>query len=114
MTEHNHEHDHTHEHGDVEEVDTITLIDEEGNEVLYEIIMRIDGEEAFGKQYVLVTEAGVGEDDEIEAEVYAYSFTENEDGTEGELQPVESDEEWDMIESTFETVFAEDEEAEEE
>ncbi|SJZ40594.1 Uncharacterized protein YrzB, UPF0473 family [Pilibacter termitis] len=91
MSEHNHEHD------------TITLVDNEGNEYLYEVIMRIDGSENFGKQYILVTEAGVSEDEE--SEVYAYSYTENEDGTQGELQPVETDEEWDMIEITFEAGF---------
>ena len=36
-------------------------------------------------------------------EIQAYSFTENEDGTEGDLQPIpeDSDAEWDMIEEVF-------------
>lgn len=37
------------------------------------------------------------------SEIQAYSFTENEDGTEGDLQPIpeDSDAEWDMIEEVF-------------
>ena len=42
MTEHNHDHDHEgHEH--------ITLVDEQGNETLYEILLTVDGQEEFGK-----------------------------------------------------------------
>ncbi len=38
MTEHNHDHDHEgHEH--------ITLVDEQGNETLYEILLTVDGQE---------------------------------------------------------------------
>ena len=37
MTEHNHDHDHEgHEH--------ITLVDEQGNETLYEILLTVDGQ----------------------------------------------------------------------
>ena len=47
MTEHNHDHDHEgHEH--------ITLVDEQGNETLYEILLTVDGQEEFGKNYVLL------------------------------------------------------------
>lgn len=42
---HNHEHDHEHE--------VITLVDEQGNETLFEILLTIDGREEFGKNYVL-------------------------------------------------------------
>lgn len=41
MTEHNHSHDHEgHEH--------ITLVDDQGNETLYEILLTVDGQEEFG------------------------------------------------------------------
>ena len=54
-------HDHEHEH----EKDYITLVDEEGNESLFEILLTIDGEEEFsGKQYVLLFPAGMEEDDD--------------------------------------------------
>ena len=39
----------------------------------------------------------------------AYSFTENEDGTEGDLQPIpeDSDDEWNMIEEVFNSFMEE-------
>ena len=76
---HNHDHNHDHE--------VITLVDEQGNETLFEILLTI----------------GAEEDANGEIEIQAYSFTENEDGTEGDLQPIpeDSDAEWDMIEEVF-------------
>ena len=38
---HNHDHNHDHE--------VITLVDEQGNETLFEILLTIDGREEFGK-----------------------------------------------------------------
>ena len=92
---HNHDHNHDHE--------VITLVDEQGNETLFEILLTIDGREEFGKNYVLLVPAGAEEDANGEIEIQAYSFTENEDGTEGDLQPIPeySDAEWDMIEEVF-------------
>lgn len=100
---HNHDHNHDHE--------VITLVDEQGNETLFEILLTIDGREEFGKNYVLLVPAGAEEDANGEIEIQAYSFTENEDGTEGDLQPIpeDSDAEWDMIEEVFNTFMAEEE-----
>lgn len=39
-------HDHNHDH---EERELITLVDEQGNETLFEILLTIDGKEEFGK-----------------------------------------------------------------
>ena len=64
------------------------LVDEQGNETLFEILLTIDGREEFGKNYVLLVPAGAEEDANGEIEIQAYSFTENEDGTEGDLQPI--------------------------
>lgn len=44
---HDHEHDHNHE------PDYITLVDENGNESLFQILITIDGQEEFGKNYVV-------------------------------------------------------------
>lgn len=90
---HNHEQDH----------ELITLVDENGNETLFEILLTIDGREEFGKNYVLLVPAGAEEDEAGEIEIQAYSYTENEDGTEGDLQPIpeDADAEWDMIEEVF-------------
>ena len=79
-------HDHNHDH---EERELITLVDEQGNETLFEILLTIDGKEGFGKNYVLLIPANAEEDENGEVEIQAYSFTENEDGTEGDLQPIQ-------------------------
>src|SRR5699024_8450123 len=101
MTEHTHDHDHEHEH--------ITLVDEDGNETLYEILLTIDGQEEFGRNYVLLYPAGIDEEEEEEVELQAYAYLENEDGTEGNLEQIETDKEWDMIEEVFNTFMSEEE-----
>lgn len=97
---HDHEHDHDHEN---DENRYITLVDDDGSETLYEILLTIDGQEEFGKNYVLVMPVDGAEDENGEVEIQAYSFTQNEDGTEGDLLPIpeEADEEWDLIEEVF-------------
>ncbi|MGO2100291.1 DUF1292 domain-containing protein [Vagococcus salmoninarum] len=103
-------HDHNHDHE--EDHEFITLVDEEGNEALFEILLTIDGEEEYAnKQYVLLFPAGVEEDEnEAEVELLAYEYIEGKDGTEGDLKNIETDAEWDMIEEVF-NAFVEEEEA---
>ena len=105
MTEHTHHHDYDHEH----EQEFITLVDDHGNETLFEILLTIDGQEEFGKNYVLVVPAGAEEDENGEVEIQAYAYTQNEDGTEGDLLPIpeDADAEWDMIEEVFNTFVEE-------
>jgi len=95
--EHSHDHDHDHEY--------ITVVDEEGNEDLYEILFTFESYD-FEKSYVLVFPADSGEGEEVELQ--AFSYKENEGGLEGHLYPIETDEEWDMIEEVLNT-FIEDE-----
>ncbi len=87
----------------------ITVVDENGNEQLCEVLFTFDSEE-FSKSYVLYYPIGAEEDDEEEIEIHASSFTPTEDGQDGELMPIESDEEWDMIEEMLETFLAEQDE----
>lgn len=79
--------------------DLITLIDEEGNEVLFRIHLTIDGQEQFGKDYVLLYDASTPEGEEVE--LLAYAYEQAEDEAEGKLQEIETDAEWDMIEEVF-------------
>lgn len=83
----------------------ITIIDEEGNEELFEILFTFDSED-FDKSYVLVFPAGAGDEEEVELQ--AFSYREAEGGLEGQLAPIETDEEWDMVEEVLNT-FIEDE-----
>lgn len=106
MTDHNHDHDHDHNHAhDPEQF--ITLVDAEGNEELYEILLTFESEE-HDKSYVLVYPAGATDE---EVEIYAFSYQESAGGLEGELDDIETEEEWDMIEEVL-GAFVEDEEEE--
>ena len=75
----------------------LTFIDEEGNEILCEILFTFESEE-FNKSYVLFYP--VSNEDEDDIEVMAASYVPNENG-EGDLQPIETDEEWDLIEDVL-------------
>ncbi|MFX3674465.1 MAG: DUF1292 domain-containing protein [Paenisporosarcina sp.] len=90
----------------------ITVVDDNGTEQLCEILFTFESEE-FNKSYVLYYPIGAEEDENEEIEIHASSFTPSEDGKDGELEPIETDEEWAMIEEMLNT-FLEDEEAEEE
>lgn len=85
----------------------LVYIDEEGNEVLCEILFTFDSEE-FNKSYVLFYPVGDEESEEIE--VLAASYLPLEDGTIGELNDIESDEEWQLIEETLSAFDTDDEE----
>lgn len=89
----------------------ITLVDDQGNEILYDVLLTFDSDE-FNKSYLLIAPAEAQADEDGEVEVLAYSFTQKEDGSIDEMFPVETDEEWDMIEEVFYTEFDEEDEDE--
>ncbi|WP_277584511.1 DUF1292 domain-containing protein [Psychrobacillus antarcticus] len=93
--------------------ENITIVDESGNEQLCEVLFTFESDE-FGKSYVLYYPIGAEEDENEEIEIHASSFTPNENGEDGELLPVESDTEWDMIEEMLSTFLDEQDEEEEE
>lgn len=83
--------------------DTLLLVDELGNELVARIILTFESEE-FKKSYVVYQ----FEDDE-DGEYHAASF-DPEDGDEGQLGQIETDEEWDLVEEVLESFLEEDEE----
>lgn len=97
--EHNHEHNHEHEY--------ITIFDEEGNETLHEILFTFESED-FNKSYVLVYPAGTIDEEDVELQ--AFSYTESADGTTGSLQPIETEQEWDMVEEVLNTFLLDEDE----
>lgn len=78
----------------------ITIVDESGNEQLCEVIHTFESEE-FGKSYVLYSLVGAEEDDEGQIEIFASSFVPSENGEDGELEPIETEAEWDLIEDVL-------------
>lgn len=85
------------EHND----NNITIVDENGNEQLCEVLFTFDSDK-FNKSYVLYYPMSV-EDEEEEMEIHASSFVPSEDNKDGELSPIETEEEWDMIEEMLNT-----------
>jgi uncharacterized protein YrzB (UPF0473 family) len=98
------------EHGQ----ETMTIVDENGEEHVCEVIFTFDSEE-FGKSYVLYHVLGENDvDEDEEVEIHASAFVPSEDNEDGELMPIEDDAEWEMIEEMLNTFLAEEEEDEEE
>lgn len=81
---------------------TFTVVDENGVEKEFEVVLTFKSEE-FGKSYVIYKTL-----DEESDEVFAAIFDENEkDG--GNLVQVETEEEWDMLEELLESFLDEEE-----
>lgn len=78
----------------------ITLIDDNGDETLFEILLTFDLEQ-FGKSYVVVTPQSPENDEEDELFVFAY--TPDESGEAGKLDAVEDDAEWAACEEIINT-----------
>ena len=86
--------------------ETLIVTDENGKELECIIIMTFESEE-FEKSYVVYQ---LKEDES--GEYFAASFNPD-DGEEGQLLAIETDEEWDLVEEVLEN-FLEDEEEDEE
>ncbi len=102
-----HEHNHNHEHDQDDRY--ITLIDDNGDEQLFEILFTFDSDE-FKKSYVFFYPVGENEDEEEEIDILTYAYIPTEDGGFGELLEIETEEEWDMVEEVFNTFNEEEEE----
>ncbi len=85
----------------------ITLIDDKGNEELYNVLFTFDSED-YGKSYVLLYPEGAADDDDVEIEAFAYTPDENGDASSGDLFPIEDDDEWSMVEEVLNTFLADD------
>lgn len=99
MTEHNHNHNTELNISNEEEL--LTLFDENGNEVLYRKMLEFYHPE-FKKEYVILAEEGAQSDDDM-IELIPMINEPDESGDGGKLVPIETDEEWDMIEEVVNT-----------
>jgi len=91
-----------------EEPEIIYIPDEEGNEEEFEVIMKfeVDGSD---QKYMMVVPLHP-EDEETEESEEVYAFRYEEDGDDLKLYTIENEEEWNMVEETFNTLLAEMEE----
>lgn len=85
-----------------EEPEIIYIPDEEGNEEEFEVIMKFEVDDS-DQKYMMVVPL-IGEDDE-EDEVYAFRY--EEDGDDLKLYTIEDEDEWNMVEETFNTLLGE-------
>lgn len=84
------------------EEELLTLFDEEENEVLYRKMLEFH-HPGFNKDYIILAEEGNFNDDDGEIELIPMINIPDENGDGGKFLPVETDEEWDMIEEIVNT-----------
>ena len=88
-----------------QEKQQISLVDEKGNEELYDVLFTFESDD-YGKSYILVYPAGKADDEEVNIEAYALPAGDDPmDPQGGDLQLIETDEEWEMVESVLNTLL---------
>ncbi|WP_100011907.1 DUF1292 domain-containing protein [Lentibacillus sediminis] len=93
----------------LEEKERIIIPDENGEEHLFEVLFTFDVDKT-GHSYIAVVPGEQSEDEEVE--VYAFRYEEkNKDDDDLSLFPIESDEEWEMVEEMLHTLAEEDSES---
>ncbi|KEQ22963.1 DUF1292 domain-containing protein [Paenibacillus tyrfis] len=91
-----------------EEPEIIYIPDEEGNEEEFEVIMKFEVDDS-DKKYMMVVPVDADEESD---EVYAFRY--EEDGDDLQLYTIEDEEEWNIVEETFNTLMDEYDDEEEE
>lgn len=99
--------DHNDEHEEAMEPEIIYIPDEDGNEEEFEVIMKFEVDGSDNKYMMVVP---LEESEEDADEVYAFRY--EEDGDELKLYTIDDEEEWNMVEETFNTLLEEMEESE--
>lgn len=88
----------------MEEKNTFKIMDNEGKEIVYEVLFTFDSEET-NKSYIVYTDNTT--DDKGNVKVYASVYKPNSDST--ELLPIETEREWKIIETILESIQEENE-----
>ncbi|RAV21915.1 DUF1292 domain-containing protein [Paenibacillus contaminans] len=84
-----------------EEPEIIYIPDEEGNEEEFEVIARFEVEDGSDRKYMVLYPVEAEEEDELLA------FRYEEDGDDLQLYTIDDEEEWNIVEETFNTLMAE-------
>ncbi|WP_077299348.1 DUF1292 domain-containing protein [Virgibacillus pantothenticus] len=91
----------------LEEKERIIIPDENGEEHLFEVLFTFDVDE-MNQSYMAVTPVEQSEEEEVE--VYAFRYEEK-DEDDLSLFPIESDEEWEIVEEMLNTLAEQENEA---
>jgi len=79
-------------------MNTLTVIDENGAELEFEILFTFDSPE-YNKDYVVYMSTDEADlDEDGYPEIHVSSYTVNEDGEGGGLEPIEDEAEWEYVE----------------
>ena len=98
---------------EVQEMNMLTVINEEGKEIECEILFTFDSAE-YQKDYVVYMPIGDEYvDEDGYPEIHVSSYTSHENGEGGGLEPIEDEAEWEMIEEVVAS-FIEEQEADDE
>ncbi|GAB3050518.1 DUF1292 domain-containing protein [Virgibacillus ainsalahensis] len=93
----------------LEEKERIIIPDENGEEHLFEVLFTFDVDET-NHSYIAVVPTEQSEEEEVE--VYAFRYEEKaKDDDDLSLFPIESDEEWEMVEEMLHTLADEENDA---
>ncbi len=93
------------------EENQLTVIDENGSEILCEILFTFESDD-YNRSYVVYYPAGAdNEDEDGNVDLHVSAFVPAAENQGGELIPIEDEKEWDMIEEVINT-FLDEEEAE--
>lgn len=95
------------EEKDLEQPELIYIPDEDGNEEEFEVIMKFEVDDS-DQKYMLVVSTDESADES--EDVYAFRYEEDEDDL--TLYMIEDEEEWNMVEETFNTLLADEEDEE--
>ena len=85
----------------------ITLVDEQGNEELFEVLFTFTSED-YNKSYVLLYPAAVGEEDDVEVQAFSYDADSDGDVTSSDLHEITDDDEWNMVQGVLNTFLSDD------
>ncbi|CAJ1186417.1 DUF1292 domain-containing protein [Fructilactobacillus sanfranciscensis] len=88
------------------EPEQITLIDENGDEILYNELFTFESKD-YDRSYILMYPASEEGNEDINIEAYALpKGTDPTSPEDGDLEPIEDDAEWEMVQETLNTFLA--------
>lgn len=85
----------------------ITLIDEQGNEEIYEILFTFHSDD-YDKSYVLLYPKKDRNDEDIKVQAFSYDADDAGDVTSNDLHEITSEKEWSMVEGVLNTFLNDD------
>lgn len=82
----------------------ITLVDDDGNEVEYDILFTFESED-YGKSYILLVPAESEPEEQVDVLAFSFDPDEEDEGEQGEMDLIEidNDDEWQMVEDVLDT-----------